>query len=230
MTHNPSMNGPQPEAPWRDTITGMVLAGGRGARMGGEDKGLQRLHGQPLAQWALRRLRPQVGRLAVNANRNAPAYAALGVPVWRDRTADFQGPMAGLATGLAHIETPWLLTVPCDTPLFPTDLAPRLADAAWQARAPIAMAATLGADGAPQPQPVFCLLHRGLAARLHESLARGERSAWRWAMAQGCALVPFGPPRDDALATLAFHNVNTLAELRQLEALTPPWPDAAPPA
>jgi len=215
----PDADGAPPEAPARGTITGMVLAGGRGTRMGGEDKGLQPLHGRPLAQWALRRLRPQVERLAVNANRNAPAYALFGVPVWSDAAADFQGPLAGFATGLAHVETPWLLTVPCDTPLFPADLAARLARAAREAGTPIAMAATPGADGGLQPQPVFCLMHRRLAASLHESLASGERRAYRWAMRQGCTLVPFAPPQDDPTA---FHNINTPAELAQLQARVPP--------
>ncbi len=213
------MNDGQAGAPDRDAITGLVLAGGRGTRMGGQDKGLQLFHQQPLAQWALRRLRPQVGRLAINANRNAAAYARLGVPVWSDLAGDFQGPLAGFAAGLAHLETPWLLTVPCDTPLFPQDLATRLARAAQAAGTRLAMAATPGADGSLQPQPVFCLMHRQLAPSLHESLARGERRAWRWAAAAGCTLVPFGPPQDDPLA---FHNVNTPAELQQLQAITSP--------
>lgn len=218
------MNVTHLEAPCRDTITGMVLAGGRGARMGGEDKGLQPLHGQPLAQWALRRLHPQVGRLAVNANRNAPAYALLGVPVWGDSMAAFQGPLAGFATGLTHIATPWLLTVPCDTPLFPVDLAERLVQAARQADTRIAMAATRGENGSLQAQPVFCLMHRTLAESLRESLASGERSAYRWALRQSGALVPFDAPSDDPMA---FHNVNTLAELRHLQTLMPP-PTADP--
>lgn len=205
-----------PPLPERHDITGLVLAGGRGTRMGGQDKGLQPLHGRPLAQWALQRLRPQVRGVALNANRNAVAYARLGVPVWSDGRADFQGPLAGFATGLAHIETPWLLTVPCDTPLFPPDLAARLARAAQQAGTPVAMAATRLADGSLQPQPVFCLMHRALAASVQESLASGERRAYRWAERQGCTLVPFEPPHDDPLA---FHNVNTLAELQALQAL-----------
>lgn len=202
----------------RDAITGMVLAGGRGARMGGQDKGLQLLHGQPLVQWMLQRLVPQVHSVAVNANRNRAAYARLGAPVWPDATGDFQGPMIGFATGLAQMRTPWMLTVPCDTPLFPPDLAQRLLQATREAGTALAMAATLRPDGSLQPQPVFCLMHHSLAASLNESLASGERRIHHWAMAQGCTLVPFGPPQDDPMA---FYNVNTPAELAQLQAQAP---------
>lgn len=203
----------------RDAITGMVLAGGRGARMGGQDKGLQLLHGQPLVQWMLQRLVPQVHSVAVNANRNRAAYARLGVPVWPDATGDFQGPMIGFATGLAQMRTPWMLTVPCDTPLFPPDLAQRLLQATREAGTALAMAATLRPDGSLQPQPVFCLMHRRLAASLQASLDGGERSIWRWTQQQGCTLVSFASVHDDAPA---FQNINTLEELQQLQALVRP--------
>ena len=111
-------------------ITGLVLAGGRGSRMGGVDKGLQNFNGIPLALFTLMRLQPQVGEMIVNANRNLAAYEAFGVPVWPDVLADYAGPLAGFLTGLERCETDWLLTVPCDTPLFPQDLAPRHAQAA----------------------------------------------------------------------------------------------------
>ncbi len=153
-----------------EDITGLVLAGGRGSRMGGADKGLQNHRGLPLALHALLRLQPQVGATMLNANRNLGAYEAMGVPVWPDDHADFAGPLAGMLVGLAHCETPWLVTVPCDTPNFPADLVERLAAAAQAEGADIAMAATRepaqGADGdavargqpAVQVQPVFCLL------------------------------------------------------------------------
>lgn len=203
----------------RDAITGMVLAGGRGMRMGGQDKGLQLLHGQPLVQWMLQCLVPQVHNVAVNANRNRAAYARLGVPVWPDAIDDFQGPMAGFATGLAQMRTPWLLTVPCDTPLFPPDLAQRLLQATQEAGSALAMAATPRPDGSLQPQPMFCLMHRRLAASLQASLDGGERSAWRWALQQGCPLVPFVSAHDDVPV---FRNINTLKDLQQLQALVHP--------
>ena len=123
-----------------DNITGLVLAGGRGLRMGGTDKGLQVLAGKPLALHALERLRPQVGALLVNANRNTAAYATFGVPVCPDTVEGFAGPLAGFLAGLVHCRTPWLLTVPCDSPRSPTDLAARLAAAAQAQDAEIAIA------------------------------------------------------------------------------------------
>src|SRR4051812_8903666 len=98
--------------------------------MGGVDKGLQNFGGMPLALVTLMRLQPQVGEILVNANRNLAAYESFGVPVWPDALADYAGPLAGFLTGLEHCETPWLMTVPCDTPRFPPDLAERLAEAA----------------------------------------------------------------------------------------------------
>src|SRR3990167_8794866 len=100
----------------KDDITGLILAGGRGSRMGGVDKGLQNHLGMPLAMHALLRLGPQVGHLMVNANRNLGAYDAFGVPVWPDALPDYPGPLAGFLAGLEHCETPYLVTVPCDTP------------------------------------------------------------------------------------------------------------------
>ena len=100
-------------------ITGVILAGGRGSRMGGVDKGLQNFNGMPMALHTLMRLAPQVGDVMINANRNLGAYEAFGVPVWPDVLADYPGPLAGFLTALERCETPWLVTVPCDTPLFP---------------------------------------------------------------------------------------------------------------
>src|SRR5947209_14549865 len=110
----------------RDDITGLVLAGGRGSRMGGVDKGLQPHRGMPLAMQALLRLAPQVGALMINANRNLGAYESMGVPVWPDALPDYAGPLAGFLAGLERCETPYLVTVPCDSPLFPPDLVERL--------------------------------------------------------------------------------------------------------
>jgi molybdenum cofactor guanylyltransferase len=148
-----------------DDITGLILAGGRATRMGGVDKGLQNHQGVPLAMFTLLRLQPQVGPVMINANRNLGAYEAMGVPVWPDAQADYPGPLAGMLAGLEHCETGWLLTVPCDTPNFPDDLVARLARAASEADADIAMAATRE-DGVVQVQPVFCLLKAGLMESL----------------------------------------------------------------
>jgi molybdenum cofactor guanylyltransferase len=201
-----------------DEITGLLLAGGRGSRMGGVDKGLQNFNGVPLAMHAVLRLGAQVGPMMINANRNLAAYEAFGVPVLTDSLADFPGPLAGFLTGLENCETPFLLTVPCDTPRFPTDLAARLAEALKADDAEIAMVAAPDTEGgaAPvlRPQPVFCLLR----AHLHESLLRfteaGGRKVQAWTAQHRTVLVPFDRPGD---APDAFFNANTLAELRALE-------------
>ncbi|MDQ2778819.1 MAG: molybdenum cofactor guanylyltransferase MobA [Pseudomonadota bacterium] len=192
-----------------DDITGLILAGGRGTRMGGVDKGLQNHHGLPLAMHALLRLQPQVGTVMINANRNLGAYDSMGVPVWPDPLADFPGPLAGWLAGLEHCDTPYLLTVPCDTPDFPLDLAERLATALARDDAEIAMAATVE-DGVLRTQPVFCLLHSNLLESLVAYLQRGERKIDRWTASHRCVTVTF----DDAAA---FFNANTLQELQQLQ-------------
>lgn len=208
MTHTVGMpitdSSPMPPA----AITGLVLAGGRGSRMGGVDKGLQAHRGQPLAAHALARLAPQVGPLAVNANRHAETYAALGWPVWPDALADFPGPLAGFLAGLARCTTPWLVTVPCDTPGFPPDLVARLAAGLDSDGAALAIAATRE-HGVLQPHPVFCLLRRDLADDLSAFLHSGQRSILRWTARHRCATVVF----DDAAA---FTNANTLDDLQRL--------------
>ena len=140
----------------RDQITGLVLAGGRGSRMGGVDKGLQSFQGTTLAQHAFARLAPQVSSMMINANRNLAVYQDFGVPVWPDDPADFAGPLAGILAGLAHCSTAYLLTVPCDTPNFPLDLGARLAEGLIAADADIAVA--YSRDGETlMPQPALSL-------------------------------------------------------------------------
>jgi molybdopterin-guanine dinucleotide biosynthesis protein A len=199
----------QPMSIVKDDITGLILAGGRGSRMGGVDKGLQNHLGIPLAMHALMRLSPQVGHVMVNANRNLGAYDAFGVPVWPDALPDYPGPLAGFLTGLEHCETPYLVTVPCDTPNFPADLVARLADALARDDAEIAMAATQDADGV-QVQPVFCLMRATLMESLVRFTQSGQRKIDRWTAQHRCVSVLF----DDASA---FFNANTPDELRQLQ-------------
>jgi len=189
----------------------MVLAGGRGMRMGGADKGLLDYQGRPLVLNALDRLRPQVDRLAINANRHLDAYRAFGVPVLTDADDQFSGPLAGMLAGLAHCGTRWLAVVPCDAPHFPLDLVARLA--AGRGDAPAAL--PLGPDdqGALHPQPVFCLLDAGPDAALAESLraymAEGGRKAGEWLARVGAARVAFGAPGDAG----AFFNANRPGDL-----------------
>jgi molybdopterin-guanine dinucleotide biosynthesis protein A len=208
------MNRPTSGAPIApELITGLVLAGGRGSRMGGVDKGLQNHQGLPLAMHALLRLQTQVGAMMINANRNIGAYESMGVPVWPDAVADYPGPLAGFLAGLEHCETPYLVTVPCDTPHFPADLVARLAQALHAEDAEIAMAATREADGSVQVQPVFCLLQASLMESLVAFIQGGQRKIDRWTGQHRCATVLFdGPGEADA-----FFNANTLEELRRLQ-------------
>ena len=199
-------------------ITALILAGGRGSRMGGVDKGLQTFNGMPLALHTLMRLQMQeghlVGQVLINANRNLSAYESFGVPVWPDSLADYAGPLAGFMTGLEHCETPYLLTVPCDTPLFPLDLAARLAEALAREDAEIAMAAAREEDGQLRTQPVFCLLRAELLESLVAFTQAGGRKIDRWTALHRTVTVAFDAPGDDPRA---FFNANTLAELHSLE-------------
>jgi molybdopterin-guanine dinucleotide biosynthesis protein A len=189
-----------------DDITGLVLAGGRGSRMGG----LQNHRGVPLALHALLKLQPQVGRLLVNANRNIGAYEAFGAPVCPDPIEDFAGPLAGFLAGLEQCETPWLVTVPCDTPDFPDDLVQRLADAAQREDADIAYAKTLEPDGREQTHPVFCLLRTTLIESLIAFLHGGGRKIDAWFAQHQTVTVAFPDPS-------AFFNANTAEELARLQ-------------
>lgn len=187
--------------------------------MGGLDKGLQTFKGQPLVQHSLQRLQQQSQTLQgvlINANRHLPTYAALGWPVLSDAVDGHIGPLAGFLTGLLHCPTPWLLTVPCDTPLFPLDLAERLHQALVAQGASLAMAAALDTQGQPRQQPVFCLMHVRLRESLFNFIQGGGRKVGAWAAGHGCAHVVFDLPHDHPEA---FANVNTPEELRQLESI-----------
>ncbi len=188
-----------------ETITGLILAGGLGRRMGGRDKGLQPFRGRPMAAWAIARLAPQVDALLINANQNLEAYAAFGYPVIPDRIAGFAGPLAGLHTGLLACETPLLVTAPCDSPFLPQDLVARLRDALGSAGADLAVAKT-----GDQPHPVFSLVRREVLDGLTAFLEAGGRKVDAWYAALEVAEVAFPDER-------AFANINTLEELNELE-------------
>jgi molybdenum cofactor guanylyltransferase len=201
-------------------ITGLVLCGGRGSRMGGADKGLALLHGQPLVSHALARLQGQVGAIAVNANRNLSAYAALGHAVWADTAPDYPGPLAGWLVGMQNATTPYLATVPCDAPLFPLDLVARLAAALVGSTAQLAFAATgampatdaahaAHAAGGTQTQPMFALMQTSLHGELLAYLKNGGRKVQTWVAQQHGVQVLF----DDAAA---FSNANSPTDLAAL--------------
>ena len=220
-------------------VCAVVLAGGMGSRMGGVDKGLQLLAGQPLARHCVQRLQAQSGGapglIAINANRNAEVYAAWGCPVWADDLDGFAGPLAGFQTALQHcaggaaIENSppqgygYLLTVACDTPRFPLDLLARLMQALEREGADIAVAGApeQGPDGtwSLRTQPVFCLLRTSLAGSLNAFLTAGGRKVDAWTAQHRTITVAFDQPQDDSLA---FFNANTLEELGRLEASPAP--------
>ncbi|MES2150387.1 MAG: molybdenum cofactor guanylyltransferase MobA [Pseudomonadota bacterium] len=197
------------------TVTGLILAGGRGSRMGHVDKGLQPFRGATMVQHVMQRLAPQVAAMAVNANQNLERYAEFGMPVWPDDLAGFEGPLAGLETGLRRCATPCLVTAPCDSPFVPANLVARLSEALQADGADLALAETVeaGNDGVMrvQPQPVFALVRSSALPHLTAYLAGGGRRMDGWYGAIKVVRVRF----DDASA---FRNINTLLELQQYEA------------
>ena len=158
------------QTPRQEAVAGLVLAGGRARRMDGIDKGLIEIAGRPMIEHVLDRLRPQVGQLLINANRNPEIYQSYGYPVVADTLDGFLGPLAGVATALRRLECPFLLTVPCDAPLLADDLALRMLETLIAERADAAVAH----DG-QRLQPVFLLLRKSLAAGLERYLVGGGR-------------------------------------------------------
>lgn len=190
-------------------ITGLLLAGGRGSRMGSVDKGLQMFRGAPMALHVIMRLAPQVGPLIVNANQNIGPYEGFGYPVWPDQLTGFEGPLAGLQTGLSHCDTDYLVTAPCDSPFLPQDLVERLAAALVDGDAELAVAVT-EEEGRLQAHPVFCLMRASVLPSLTAYLQEGGRKIEKWYRTLRFVEVVFA---DGA----AFRNINTVDELRRFE-------------
>jgi molybdenum cofactor guanylyltransferase len=191
-------------------ISGLILAGGLSTRMGGRDKGLQLLEGRPMITHIIERLQPQVGPLLINANQNYEAYEVFGLPMIADVISNFVGPLAGMHAGLSHCTTPYLLSVPCDCPFLPTDLARRLSDALMSSGADIAYAITIN-QNQTEHHPVFCLLKRGVIVGLAEYLSEGGRKVLSWVSSQAHVQVVF----DDHSA---FLNINTPDDLKTINA------------
>ena len=194
-----------------EQVTAVVLAGGMARRMGGQDKGWVELAGKPLISHVLEVIRPQVERCLINANRSLDAYSSLGLPVISDLEGDFQGPLMGMATGLYHATTDWVLFVPCDTPHLPDDLVSRMLKEVKASGSEIAVAH----DG-HRLQSVCALVHRDLLESLQDLLQKGERKVERWYSFQNVVTVNFSDKPD------AFLNINSrddLDELQQLPAL-----------
>lgn len=205
MTAEPSQVSTHPAIAPRN-ITGVVLAGGRGSRMGGEDKGLVLLNGRPMVEHIIVRLRPQVSEILVSANRNQERYAAFGVRVVPDLIEGYQGPLAGIASGMRTATTSYVVTVPCDSPLIGADLVARLGQALSRERAEVAVAH----DGS-RTHPVFLLLERALLPSLTKFLEAGERKIDRWFAQHRVATADFSDCPE------AFLNVNDPGEHHALE-------------
>lgn len=187
-------------------ITGLVLAGGQGRRMGTIDKGLVPLAGRPMVAHVLERLAPQVDDILINANQHTDEYAAFGHRVIADAIGGFAGPLAGLQVGLANARHELVATVPCDSPFLPADLVARLAAALESEAVDLAVARTFD-----QPHPVFALVRRAVLPHLTRFLEGGGRKIDAWYSALRTVEVPFD---DEAQA---FRNINTTDELRQAD-------------
>ena len=187
-------------------VSGIVLAGGQGSRMGGVDKGLQAFRGKPMVAHVIERLAPQVDELLINANRNPDDYARFGHRVIADEIAGFAGPLAGFERGLAHASGELVATVPCDSPFLPADLIARLRTRLESADAELAVART-----GDQPHPVFTLMRRDVLPSLQRFLGSGQRKIDRWYGELRVAEVAFDDEAD------AFLNINTRDELAKLE-------------
>lgn len=199
-----------------EAVTAIILAGGRATRMGGEDKGLIALAGRPMIAHVLDAVRPQVDAILINANRNQERYAAFGLPVVADREGGFQGPLAGMASGLAHCDTPLALTLPCDGPLVPADLVARLRAALGDGDAAVAH------DG-ERLQPVHALLRTSVLPSLERFLADGGRKIDRWYAGLDVREADFSGQRE------LFINVNTPEERARLEARLDPGRETTTP-
>ena len=189
-------------SPFLTRVTGVVLAGGQGRRMGSVDKGLQPLRSKPMVEWVIERLAPQVDEVLINANRNLERYAAFGRRVIPDEIGGFAGPLAGLHAGLKAASHPIVVTVPCDSPFLPSDLVSRLQQSLGEKD--LAVAKT-----GDQPHPVFALMKRQVRESLEAFLAAGGRKIDAWYAALEVVEVSFDDEAD------AFRNINTLEELKR---------------
>ena len=182
-------------------ITGIVLAGGKGSRMGHVDKGLQTLRGRPMIEWVLERFKPQVAEIVINANQNVATYAKYGHRVVADEIGGYAGPLAGLHAGLKAAAHPLVVTVPCDSPFLPADLVSRMNSSLKENDLAVAKTGN-------QPHPVFALMKRDVRESLEAFLASGGRKIDAWYAALKVVEVAFDDEAD------AFRNINTLEELK----------------
>jgi len=188
------------------TISAIILAGGRATRMNGADKGLVLLRNKPLIRHVIERLKPQADEIFINANREITQYQKFNFPVLQDEDNKFIGPLAGFELGLKHAKHDYVLTVPCDSPLLPLDLAERLLKGMLESRTDISIASSGG-----DTHPVFCLMKKSVLPSLTDYLANGEHKVSAWQKSQKYAEVDFSDNPD------AFINLNTFEDLAALE-------------
>jgi len=197
-------------------ITGLILAGGRGSRMGDVDKGLQPFKGKPMVAHVIERLAPQVNTIVINANRNLETYATFNAVVVPDAIDGFAGPLAGLHVGMQYATTPLIATAPCDSPFLPLDLVARLHAALVANHSDLAVAKT-----GDQAHPVFCLTHTKLEPHLRVFLESGQRKIDKWYASLSVVEVLFDGGNDSNNNADAFANINTRQELLDLEQRLP---------
>lgn len=199
----------------RGKLTGLILAGGQSTRMQGNDKGLIQLRGAPLIEHVIERLRPQVDTIVISCNRNFSSYQQFGYPLIRDNIKDqsfvFNGPLAGIISGLTCIDSPFVLIVPCDNPLLPTHLASRLFQGLIQYQGDIAVPH----DG-QRIQPLYILLKKTLLPQLTQFYDQGERSVIKWLETQKIIEVDFSAP------DVCFNNINTAVDIQIFETTQAP--------
>lgn len=188
------------------SVSAIILSGGRATRMNGADKGLVTLQNKPLIAHVIARLKPQSDEILINANREIAQYEAFGYEVLQDENEEFIGPLAGFSLGLQHARHDFVLTVPCDSPLLPLDLAERLLKGMLESRADIAVAGTNG-----ETHQVFCLCKKTVLPSLTAYLASGERKVSTWQKNQKYVEVDFSDNPD------GFTNLNTFEDLAALE-------------
>lgn len=187
-------------------VTGVILAGGLARRMNNQDKGLVLFHRRPMVSYAIDSIKPLVDQVIINANRNLDAYSKFGLSVVSDQNGNFEGPLAGILSAMAHADAGILLVMPCDSPLIKIDHLQRLLKAGLNPEIDVAVAF----DG-ERLHPVFLAIKTTLESSLIDYLGSGERKIDRWLMKHRMTQVDFSD------APEVFVNVNTLGELSELE-------------
>ena len=187
-------------------ITGIILAGGQARRMGGQDKGLIELAHKPMIEYVLNSIEPQVDDIIINANRNQAVYGRYGFAVVADQIGGYCGPLAGMASGLQAAKTPFVVTVPCDSPLIPDDLVQKLYSTLQDEDAEICTALSNG-----RLQPVFTVMKTEVLSSMLDFLNNGERKIDKWFEQHRLAIADFSEQPD------TFININSAEELAEIE-------------